>query len=146
MVLNFLVVIRYIAKTLYGEDEDDVTPPNNNSVEEPKLLGLHPVSNEKVELTAEILISIWSWLLYWVLSYIFKKYMILLIKSFFFFFRFFWRVVPMGFMCSLVRTGKGTCPKEPLLPRYEEMILRFIFFFSRLRPNHCCKSLMSLGT
>ncbi|XP_065849022.1 uncharacterized protein [Euphorbia lathyris] len=38
---------KYIAKTLYGdEEEDDV--PHNSSVEEPKLLGVHPVSNEKV--------------------------------------------------------------------------------------------------
>lgn len=52
IVLNFLVSVRYIAKTLYGEDEEEVTPQNNNSVEEPKLLGLHPVSNEKVASTA----------------------------------------------------------------------------------------------
>lgn len=58
MVLNFLAAIRYIAKTLYGEDEEEVTPQNNNSVEEPKLLGLHPVSNEKVAFTAEIFTSI----------------------------------------------------------------------------------------
>ncbi|KAG6608215.1 hypothetical protein SDJN03_01557, partial [Cucurbita argyrosperma subsp. sororia] len=47
MVLNFLLVIRYIAKTLYGEDEE-VAPQDNNSIEEPKFLGLHPVSNEKI--------------------------------------------------------------------------------------------------
>ncbi|XP_010548523.1 PREDICTED: uncharacterized protein LOC104819919 [Tarenaya hassleriana] len=39
---------KYIAKTLYGENEDDDDPPKNVSVEEPKLLGLHPNSNEKV--------------------------------------------------------------------------------------------------
>ncbi|XP_023536595.1 uncharacterized protein LOC111797719 [Cucurbita pepo subsp. pepo] len=39
---------KYIAKTLYGEDEEEVTPQNNQSVEEPKLLGLHPVSSEKI--------------------------------------------------------------------------------------------------
>ncbi|XP_057459985.1 LOW QUALITY PROTEIN: uncharacterized protein LOC130750403 [Actinidia eriantha] len=39
---------KYIAKTLYGGDEEDDTPQNNNSVEEPKLLGLHPGSNEKI--------------------------------------------------------------------------------------------------
>ncbi|KAL6961942.1 hypothetical protein U1Q18_036901 [Sarracenia purpurea var. burkii] len=42
---------KYIAKTLYGDDDDDddeVTPQNNNTVEEPKLLGLHPGSNEKI--------------------------------------------------------------------------------------------------
>ncbi|CAH2062627.1 unnamed protein product [Thlaspi arvense] len=39
----------YIAKTLYGDDDDEEdTPKNNNTVEEPKFLGLHPSSNEKV--------------------------------------------------------------------------------------------------
>ncbi|KAL7244394.1 hypothetical protein ACSBR1_016608 [Camellia fascicularis] len=40
---------KYIAKTLYGDDDDeDVTPENNGTVEEPKLLGLHPGLNEKI--------------------------------------------------------------------------------------------------
>ncbi|KAL2488008.1 DNA topoisomerase [Forsythia ovata] len=40
---------KYIAKTLYGEDDEQVDPENNkNNVEEPKLLGLNPGSNEKV--------------------------------------------------------------------------------------------------
>lgn len=39
---------KFIAKTLYGEEEDDEAPQNNSSVEEPKLLGIHPVSGEKV--------------------------------------------------------------------------------------------------
>uniref|UniRef100_A0A5B6Z8L9 DNA topoisomerase n=2 Tax=Davidia involucrata TaxID=16924 RepID=A0A5B6Z8L9_DAVIN len=39
---------KYIAKTLYGNDEEEDTPQNNNTVEEPKLLGLHPSSNEKI--------------------------------------------------------------------------------------------------
>lgn len=39
---------RFIAKTLYGEEEEDDAPQNNTSVEEPKLLGIHPVSGEKV--------------------------------------------------------------------------------------------------
>ncbi|KAI6681019.1 hypothetical protein NL676_034900 [Syzygium grande] len=40
---------KYIAKTLYGdEEEEDATPQTNNSIEEPKLLGLHPGSNEKI--------------------------------------------------------------------------------------------------
>ncbi|KAJ4826148.1 hypothetical protein Tsubulata_030556 [Turnera subulata] len=39
---------KYIAKTLYGDDDDEETPQTNHIVEEPKLLGLHPVSNEKV--------------------------------------------------------------------------------------------------
>ncbi|GMH10739.1 hypothetical protein Nepgr_012580 [Nepenthes gracilis] len=38
---------KYIAKTLYGDEEDDDSP-QENTVEEPKLLGLHPISNEKV--------------------------------------------------------------------------------------------------
>ncbi|KAL8268430.1 hypothetical protein R6Q59_002240 [Mikania micrantha] len=39
---------KYIAKTLYGEDDDDSTPENGRAVEEPKVLGLHPDSNEKI--------------------------------------------------------------------------------------------------
>ncbi|XP_076892583.1 uncharacterized protein LOC143544344 isoform X2 [Bidens hawaiensis] len=40
---------KYIAKTLYSEEEDDPSSPENGrAVEEPKLLGLHPVSKEKV--------------------------------------------------------------------------------------------------
>lgn len=39
---------KYIAKTLYGDDEDDAGPESNRAVEEPKVLGLHPGSNEKI--------------------------------------------------------------------------------------------------
>ncbi|KAL1210463.1 DNA topoisomerase 3-alpha [Cardamine amara subsp. amara] len=39
---------KFVAKTLYGEDEDEDDPPKNNCVEEPKLLGLHPNTSEKV--------------------------------------------------------------------------------------------------
>ncbi|KAF5743415.1 hypothetical protein HS088_TW09G01484 [Tripterygium wilfordii] len=40
---------KYIAKTLYGDEEEEETPQNNNSsVEEPKLLGVHTMSNEKI--------------------------------------------------------------------------------------------------
>ncbi|KAK4774505.1 hypothetical protein SAY86_009440 [Trapa natans] len=39
---------KYIAKTLYGEEEEDAAPQNSTTIEEPKLLGLHPVSNEKI--------------------------------------------------------------------------------------------------
>ncbi|XWS26087.1 hypothetical protein CRYUN_Cryun26dG0000800 [Craigia yunnanensis] len=38
---------KYIAKTLYGDEEEE-SPQKSNSVEEPKLLGLNPGSNEKV--------------------------------------------------------------------------------------------------
>ncbi|XP_075642595.1 uncharacterized protein LOC142613958 [Castanea sativa] len=38
---------KYIAKTLYGDDDEEV-PPQNNNVEEPKLLGINPVSSEKI--------------------------------------------------------------------------------------------------
>ncbi|KAM7493321.1 hypothetical protein LguiB_027930 [Lonicera macranthoides] len=38
---------KYIAKTLYGDEDDDVTP-ERNSVEEPKVLGLNPGSEEKI--------------------------------------------------------------------------------------------------
>lgn len=42
---------RYIAQTLYGEDNDDDTQDQQKrNVEEPKLLGLHPGSEEKVHL------------------------------------------------------------------------------------------------
>ncbi|KAL9227170.1 hypothetical protein vseg_002894 [Gypsophila vaccaria] len=39
---------KFIAKTLYGEEEEDEALENNSSVEEPKLLGTHPTSGEKV--------------------------------------------------------------------------------------------------
>ncbi|GMJ07065.1 hypothetical protein like AT4G31210 [Hibiscus trionum] len=39
---------KYIAKTLYGEEEEEESPQKSNNVEEPKLLGLHPGSNEKI--------------------------------------------------------------------------------------------------
>ncbi|KAF3446490.1 hypothetical protein FNV43_RR11669 [Rhamnella rubrinervis] len=41
---------KYIAKTLYGEEDndDDDIPKNNNSVEEPIVLGLNPGSSEKI--------------------------------------------------------------------------------------------------
>ncbi|XP_058180832.1 uncharacterized protein LOC131299224 isoform X2 [Rhododendron vialii] len=39
---------KFIAKTLYGDDEEVDTPQNENTVEPPKLLGLHPDSNEKI--------------------------------------------------------------------------------------------------
>lgn len=41
-------IYRFIAKTLYGEDEDEDDPPKSACVEEPKLLGLHPNTSEKV--------------------------------------------------------------------------------------------------
>ncbi|THG15686.1 hypothetical protein TEA_021643 [Camellia sinensis var. sinensis] len=42
------VHIRYIAKTLYGDDDEEVTPQNSDTGEEPKCLGLYPGSNEKI--------------------------------------------------------------------------------------------------
>ncbi|GMP97358.1 hypothetical protein CsSME_00045647 [Camellia sinensis var. sinensis] len=42
----------YIAKTLYGDDDEEVTPQNSDTVEEPKCLGLYPGSNEKKLITA----------------------------------------------------------------------------------------------
>ncbi|KAL6577561.1 hypothetical protein OROMI_009889 [Orobanche minor] len=40
---------KYIAKTLYGEDDEDATPEyQKTNIQEPKLLGLYPVSNEKI--------------------------------------------------------------------------------------------------
>lgn len=40
---------KYIAKTLYGEDDEESDPENKRkNVQEPKLLGLNPGSNEKV--------------------------------------------------------------------------------------------------
>ncbi|KAM4109076.1 hypothetical protein ACJW30_03G094700 [Castanea mollissima] len=38
---------KFIAKTLYGDDDEEV-PPQNNNVEKPKLLGINPVSSEKI--------------------------------------------------------------------------------------------------
>ncbi|KAH1056468.1 hypothetical protein J1N35_034533 [Gossypium stocksii] len=39
---------KYIAKTFYGDEEEEESPQKSNTVEEPKLLGLNPGSNEKV--------------------------------------------------------------------------------------------------
>ncbi|GMI97410.1 hypothetical protein like AT4G31210 [Hibiscus trionum] len=39
---------KYIAKTLYGDEEEEESPQKGNVVEEPKLLGLHPGTNEKI--------------------------------------------------------------------------------------------------
>lgn len=39
---------RYIAKTLYGDEEEEESPQKSTTIEEPKLLGLNPGSNEKV--------------------------------------------------------------------------------------------------
>ncbi|VFQ76257.1 unnamed protein product [Cuscuta campestris] len=39
---------KYIAKTLYGEQEDETASDDNKSIDEPILLGVHPSSNEKV--------------------------------------------------------------------------------------------------
>lgn len=50
VVVTFQSTCRYIAKTLYGEDDDEISPDQQKNVEEPKLLGLHPGSNEKVHL------------------------------------------------------------------------------------------------
>lgn len=39
---------RYIAKTLYGVEEDEDAPQPNTTIEEPKVLGVISGSNEKV--------------------------------------------------------------------------------------------------
>ncbi|CAI0376260.1 unnamed protein product [Linum tenue] len=39
---------KYIAKTLLGDEEDEEPPQNAGTVEEPKVLGLHPISKEKI--------------------------------------------------------------------------------------------------
>ncbi|KAL7230370.1 hypothetical protein ACSBR2_008791 [Camellia fascicularis] len=46
--LDHLYLPPYIAKTLYGDDDEEVTPQNSDTVEEPKCLGLYPGSNEKI--------------------------------------------------------------------------------------------------
>ena len=44
---------RYIAKTIYGaEEEDDASQPNT-TIEEPKILGVNSGSNEKVCLRSQ---------------------------------------------------------------------------------------------
>jgi len=50
-MLSFAVQCnRYIAKTLYGDDEEEETPQDTNdtNVDETKLLDVHPTSDEKV--------------------------------------------------------------------------------------------------
>lgn len=49
-IVHLIAVSRYIAKTLYGDEEEQATPRSNSSVEEPKVLGINPGSNEKVAL------------------------------------------------------------------------------------------------
>lgn len=52
---DLLAYFRYIAKTLYGEqDEDTASEDNTRSMEEPTFLGVHPSSNEKVFLLSSI--------------------------------------------------------------------------------------------
>lgn len=54
-------ILRYIAKTLYGEEDEDITSEDTKrNVEPPKLLGVHPSSNEKVT-TSSLYISV-DWL------------------------------------------------------------------------------------
>lgn len=43
-----LLAYSYIAKTLYGDDDEEDTLQRNTNVDEPKLIGHHPASNEKV--------------------------------------------------------------------------------------------------
>lgn len=47
-----LVEYRFIAKTLYADEEEEDTPEPNTTIEEPKLLGFNSGSNEKVCLTS----------------------------------------------------------------------------------------------
>ncbi|KAL5537675.1 hypothetical protein UlMin_044000 [Ulmus minor] len=39
---------KYIARTLYGDEEEEENPSQNNVVDEPKVLGLNPGSDEKI--------------------------------------------------------------------------------------------------
>ncbi|KAL9376010.1 hypothetical protein Peur_030130 [Populus x canadensis] len=51
-MLSFAVQCnRYIAKTLYGDDEEEETPQDTNdtNVDETKLLDVHPTSEEKIK-------------------------------------------------------------------------------------------------
>lgn len=45
---NVTLWYRYIAKTLYSDDDEEDDPENSKTVEEPKVLGLNPGSDEKV--------------------------------------------------------------------------------------------------
>jgi topoisomerase IA-like protein len=54
-IFHLVAMSRYIAKTLYGDEDEEASPQNNSSVEEPKLLGINPGSTEKV------CIKYWSW-------------------------------------------------------------------------------------
>jgi hypothetical protein len=52
---------RYIATTLYGDDdEEEDTPQQNTMIEEPRLLGFNS-SNEKVCLTSGLLYVLMNW-------------------------------------------------------------------------------------
>ncbi len=140
-LIDCLAVNRYIAKTLYGDDDEDVSP-QNSSVEEPKVLGINPGSTEKV------CFKFWTWNYFIILlflnvvtgsSILFWFIVVLLVfidNILFSSFRFFWRVGLMDFMYSLVRTGRDTYLKEPLFPMYANLsfvkILEpksWVFFF-----------------
>lgn len=120
---------RYIAKTIYGGDDDDDDGEDSRKTEitsEPKVLGLHPTSNEKVhspfplspfrtlDLTVCFHLRFWTSL---VLSWIYDMWSLS--------FRFFWRMVLMGYMFSLVKIERDTRPRELLL-------LWYIFSLSHL--------------
>ena len=45
---NIVLVGRFIAKTLYGEEDEEEISQNDTLLEEPKLLGTHPESGKKV--------------------------------------------------------------------------------------------------
>lgn len=50
-ILNLLYSIgwiRYIAKTFYGDEEDDESQQTSFTMDEPRLIGVYPSSGEKV--------------------------------------------------------------------------------------------------
>lgn len=51
MVALVIAENRYIAKTMYGDEEEEDAPKPNTVIEEPKFLGFNAGSNEKVCLT-----------------------------------------------------------------------------------------------
>lgn len=102
--ISIVVFCRFIAKTLYRDDNDEVTSQNNITAVEPKLIGLHPGSNDKVLLVLILLLLICEMNVHH-------------LKRSLFTYRFSWRRDLMVSIFSSVRIVRDACRKEPLFPK-----------------------------
>lgn len=93
-----MVVRRFIAKTLYRDDNEEVTSQNNPTAVEPKLIGLHPGSNDKVLLVLILQLINCKMNVHHLKKFIYLQ--ILLKKG------------PYGFYLQLGEDSKGCVPKR----------------------------------